>query len=363
MRFLITLLFLPVLAVAAAIGLVLGERELGPRGQVAAIGAEISIEGRAYAPVEIVENVGAGTLLLEAPLEVTVPQIIRPDAVVLSDKTTGQSGWRVIEVTVPHTLPNAVLLVPLEGVATAADISLVTESTLNPGPLKDLGFGYFSADEMMRVATVAGIVLAALVVFWLPGFAGRILLRRKLRIAENEVEDERIRSSRAQKEAKAAASRADERITEIESHAAAREEEARTAIANAARLESKHGTAEEGGEARFWRDAVRDFLLAGNVARDDVERMLKAISERVKGTATTPETDETAEPALQPQADMAATETVKAESTPVAAPPLVATAPSDGVDDDDNGENDDSDDSDDDGAPKKGILGRRRRRR
>ncbi len=344
MRVLLSLILLPLLALAAGIGLVMGERELSAADQAAAVGSELTLEGRSYAPIEVLGGAGSQKLLLEMPLDVSVNQIIRPAELSLRDLTTGQSGRRVIEVKVPEALPNVVLLVPLEGISTAADVSLITQNALDPGPLKDLGFGLLSASEVQRAAMVAVVTLAALLLLWLPVSVSGSLLRRRGRKLQEDVEEERIRAARAQKEAKAAANRADERVAEIEAHAHTREEEARDAIATAARAESNGAGGEEGA---FWREAVRDFLLAGNVGREDVERMLNAISTKVKDKA----------PIQEPEAEAeaeAVAEMVEEESPGPETPPLTAQL-------DDAAEDDTPDDGG--GAPKQGLLGRRRRRR
>lgn len=337
MRVLLSLVFLPLLALLAGLGLVMGERELTSPDQAAAIGAEVTILGQPYAPIEILGVASGKPLLLETPLEVSMAQIIRPTNIKLRDMTTGQSGRRVISVTVPTGTPNVVLLVPLEGVTTAGDISLMTQSVLDPGPFKDLGFGFFSGNEMQRAASVAVVTLAALLIFWLPSMISGGLLRRRVRKVQEDVEDERIRAARSQKEAKAAANRADERVAEIEAHAHTREEEARAAIATAARAETNGS---DTGEAAFWRDAVRDFLLAGNVGRDDVERMLTAISGKVQSESAPESTPE-------PESEVE----TPTQSAPDERSPLIATPLED--DGDDPGEGD--------GKP--GLLGRRRRRR
>lgn len=349
MRVLLSLILLPLLALVAGIGLVMGERELSAADQAAAVGSELTLEGRSYAPIEVLGGAGSQKLLLEMPLDVSVNQIIRPAELSLRDLTTGQSGRRVIEVKVPEALPNVVLLVPLEGISTAADVSLITQNALNPGPLKDLGFGLLSASEVQRAAMVAVVTLAALLLLWLPVSVSGSLLRRRGRKLQEDVEEERIRAARAQKEAKAAANRADERVAEIEAHAHTREEEARDAIATAARAESNGGGGEEGA---FWREAVRDFLLAGNVGRAEVERMLNAISTKVKDKAPI---QKDKAPIQEPEAEAeSVTEMVEEESPAPETPPFTAQL-------DDAAEDDTPDDGG--GAPKQGLLGRRRRRR
>lgn len=284
MRFILGLIIVPVLALAVGFGVIYAERELLPGTQMAAVGTQVSVGGQPYVPVQILvdgKQSAASSLILEVPLNVPPSSIIAPAPVRLNDMTTGGSGKRVLKVDFSGAKASVTLLVPLIGIETEASVQLTTSGELNPGPFEDLGFGFFSGGEMQRALGITAAALVALLVFWLPGMVSRGLLRRKVARLSDEVEDERIRSARSQKEAKAAAARAEDRIHDIEVNAHAREEEAREAIAAAARLEATTGTPGGAAETLFWRETVREFLVAGGVSRSEVERMLRGISERM----------------------------------------------------------------------------------